>query len=69
MADALELLKEWDEYLDTYNPYGIGGVSQFGSGALGMEIDGVKKRVKKIIMECTPKKNREIGDERRCHTH
>jgi len=54
MSRALELLKEWDKYLDTYDPYAVGGVSQYGSGAVGIEVAGVKKRVKDIIKKCIP---------------
>ncbi len=54
MSKALELLKEWDEYLDDYDPYAKDGVSQFGQGALGIEVKGVKDRVKEIIVKCTP---------------
>ncbi len=52
MSKALELLKEWDKYLETYDPYAEGGVSQYGSGAVGIEVNGVKKRVKEIIEKC-----------------
>ena len=51
MSKALELLKEWDKELDTYDPYAAGGVSQFGYGAVGIEANSVKKRVKEIIRQ------------------
>ncbi len=53
MSKALDLLKEWDKELDTYDPYAPDGVSQFGQGALGIEVTGVKKRVKEIIAKCS----------------
>lgn len=59
MSKALELLKEWDKELDKYDPYAEGGLSQFGSGALGIEVAGVKERVKKIIAECNSPKPQE----------
>ena len=49
---ALKLLIEWDKYLDNYDPYTVGGVSQYGQGALGIEVSGVKKRIKEIIAKC-----------------
>lgn len=51
MCKALELLKEWDKALDKYDPYASNGVSRFGQGALGIEVTGVKKRVKEIIQQ------------------
>ncbi|MCK5016938.1 MAG: hypothetical protein KAS32_07680 [Candidatus Peribacteraceae bacterium] len=61
MCKALELLKEWDKYLDDYDPYAEGGLSQYGSGAIGIEAANVKERVKEIISKTEDSIKQEIN--------
>ena len=54
MSKALELLKEWDRELDKYDPYAPNSTSRFGQGAVGIEVAGIKERVKEIIAKSSP---------------